>query len=481
MTDPAIPIFHGSRYIMKNTDKNTVLLWGKRLLIYVCGLFCIATGIAFSAKSGLGVSPVGSPANVLYQIGLDRGLPESLFNLGNWTIAVYCVYILMQIVMLGRKFKPVQFLQLLISFLFGYMVNLTTAMVSGLPAPTNYGMQLLYLLVNIPLVALGVMLYLSPNLLPTPGEGVALAISEKFDVSVATGKTVFDCSMVVISAILSLVYFHGLVGVREGTVLCALLTGFVMRQLQKLFQQPLLRFVERESRVNRYLETAAEGYTTDATGKPKILIAIGREFGSGGYEIGKLLAEKLGVTFYDQQLNEMAAEESGIPLEKVQEMEEHLMREALYDFKAGAYEMAGDGLSLEERLFVAQTAVIRRIAAGDESCVIMGRCADYTLYDNPNCFRIYIHAIPRARTERIMNQFGLTEAEAKRQIQLTDASRRNHYRHFTGREYGKQEYYHLSVDSATIGTDASVQLIMDCIRMWCDVRGTHPLSSLDTH
>ena len=464
---------------MKNVDKHTVILWLKRLLIYFCGLFCIATGIAFSAKSGLGVSPVGSPANVLYQIGLSMGLPTGFFNLGNWTIVVYCVYILLQIVMLGKKFKPVQLLQLAISFAFGWLVNLTTAMVSGLPAPTNYGMQMLYLLVNVPMVALGVMLYLSPNLLPTPGEGVALAISERWNTSVAAGKTIFDCSMVVISVIISLIFFHGLVGVREGTVICALFTGFVMRQFQKLLQKPLLHFVERESRVNRYLEAAAEGYTTDATGKPKIIIAISREFGSGGYEIGKLLAEKLGVTFYDRQLNEMAAEESGIPLAKVQEMEEHLMREALYDFKAGAYEMAGDGLSIEERLFVAQTAAIRKIAAGDESCVIMGRCADYTLYDNPNCFRIYIHAIPVARTDRIMNQFGLTEAEAKRQIQLTDASRRNHYKHFTGREYGKQEYYHLSVDSATIGTDASVQLIMECIRMWCDVRGTHPLSILE--
>ena len=463
---------------MKHFDRSAVILWAKRLLIYFCGLFCIATGIAFSAKSGLGVSPVGSPANVLYQIGLSLGLPTGLFNLGNWTIVTYCVYILMQIVMLGRKFKPIQLLQLAISFAFGWLVNLTTAMVSGLPTPMNYGMQMLYLLVNVPMVALGVMLYLSPNLLPTPGEGVALAISERWNTSVATGKTIFDCSMVVISVIISLFYFRGLVGVREGTVICALFTGFVMRQFQKLIQTPLLRFVERESRVNRYLEAAAEGYTTDATGKPKIIIAISREFGSGGYEIGKLLAEKLGVTFYDKQLNEMAAEESGIPLAKVQEMEEHLMREALYDFKAGAYEMAGDGLSIEERLFVAQTSVIRKIAAGEESCIIMGRCADYTLYDNPNCFRIYIHAIPIARTNRIMTQFGLTEAEARRQIQLTDASRRNHYKHFTGREYGKQEYYHLSVDSATIGTDASVQLIMECIRMWCDVRGTHPLSTL---
>ena len=116
------------------------------LLIYALGLYMMAMGVVFSARSSLGVSPVGSPANVLYQIGLHMGLDESLFNLGNWTIATYCVYILMQIVMLGKNFKPIQLLQLAISFAFGWLVNLTTAMVSGLPTPTNYGIQLLYLL-----------------------------------------------------------------------------------------------------------------------------------------------------------------------------------------------------------------------------------------------------------------------------------------------------------------------------------------------
>jgi len=462
---------------MKNFDKRSALLWAKRLFIYFCGLFCIATGIAFSAKSGLGVSPVGSPANVLYQIALDMGLPAYV-NLGNCTIAVYCLYILSQILLLGKKFRPIQLLQLAISFMFGWLVNLTTAMLSGLPEPSNYAMQMLYLLINIPLIALGVMLYLSPNLLPTPGEGVALAISQKFNLSIAAGKTIFDCSMVVISAVLSLIYFHGLVGVREGTVLCALFTGFVMRQFQKLFQKPLLRFVEREGRIHRALQAAAEGYKIDAAGKPKIIIAIGREAGSGGYDIGKLLAEKLGITFYDQQLNTMAAEIAGLPLSKVEELESHLVREVMYDFKSAAYDMMGDGLSPEERLFVAQSAAVQKIAAGDESCVIMGRCADYTLYNDPNCFRISIHARPEARIERTMAQYGLSEAEARRQMLNTDAARASHYKHFTGREYNDQKYYHLSVDSGMLGTEASVELIMDTIRMWCDVRGTHPLSVL---
>jgi cytidylate kinase len=100
------------------------------------------------------------------------------------------------------------------------------------------------------------------------------------------------------------------------------------------------------------------------------------------------------------------------------------------------------------------------------------------LYDDPNCFRIFIHAIPAARIDRLKNTYGLTEKEARTQMQNTDASRSQHYKHFTGRPYGKQEYYHLSIDTSTLGVDGSVELITEAIRMWCDVRGSHPLSTL---
>lgn len=458
-------------------DRKTVILWAKRLLVYLVGLYCMAIGVVFSATSSLGVSPVGSLANVIYQIGLDLNI--SFVSLGNCTTAVYCLYILVELLILRREFKPQMLLQLVASILFGWMVNWATAMLSFLPAPSNYGIQMVYLLCSIPMVALGVMLYLSPNILPTPGEGMSLAISSKTGLSIGTSKTVFDCSLVVLSALVSLVYFHGLVGVREGTVICALLVGFVMKQMQKVCQAGLLRFVGRESKVNRALQAASEGYLLDATGKPKIIIAIGREFGSGGYEIGQKLAQRLGITFYDYQINEMAAEKSGLPLSKVEELEHHMEREIVYDFKTAAYAMSNDSLTPEERLFVAQTAVIRQIAASDESCVIMGRCADYVLYDDPNCFRIFIHAKPEARIQRVMRQYSLDRKQAEIEMKNTDTSRSQHYRHFTGRVYGQQQYYHLGLDSGMLGTDASVELIMTNIRLWCDVRGTYPLSSLE--
>jgi uncharacterized membrane protein YczE/cytidylate kinase len=453
-------------------------LWARRVLVYLAGLFCMAMGVVFSARSGLGVSPVGSLANVLYLIARDLSLPEFV-NLGNCTTGVYCLYILAELLILRRDFKPRMLLQLLASLLFGQLVNIATALMRPLPDPGSYPAQMLYLLCSIPLVAVGVMLYLAPNIMPTPGDGMSLAISQKSGLSLGSAKTVFDCSMVVISTAVSLLYFRRLMGVREGTVICALFVGFVMRQIQKPCQKPLLAFVQRQDKVQRAVQAAAGGYGVDSRGKPRIIVAIGREFGAGGYEIGRLLAEKLGITFYDRQLNVMAAEQSGLPLEKVEELERHMERELVYDFKNAAYAMTNGELSPEERLFVAQTAVIRKIAAGDESCVIMGRCADWVLYDDPNCFRIFIHAVPKARIDRTMAQYGLDRQEAERQMKNTDLSRSQHYKRFTGRQYGKQEYYHLSVDSSMLGTAASVELIVAALKMWCRVRGTRPLSALE--
>ncbi len=457
---------------------NPLLLWGKRLLIYVLGLYLMAIGVVFSARSSLGVSPVSSLGNVLYQIGRSAGAPDYV-NLGNCTTAVFCVYLLAEFLLLMRDFKLVMLLQVAASLLFGQLVNLAAAMLVKLPTPGSYGMQMLYLAVSIPLVAAGVLLYLSPNLLSMPGEGLCLAVTQKTKLSVGTTKTIFDCTVVLLSVVVSLLYFKTLIGVREGTVICALLVGFVLKLLQKPFQKPLLRFVERESKVNRALEAASQGYLTDTAGNPKILITIGREFGSGGRDIAQHLAERLGIAFYDRQIDEMAAEQSGLPLEKVREMSRHMEREVVADFRSAVYAMSNETLSPEERLYVAQSTVIRQIAASGESCVILGRCADYILYNDPNCFRIFVHARTDIRIKRAMAVFGLTQEEARRQVENTDRARAQYYKRYTGREYGKQEYYHLGLDSGLLGTEESVESIINILRRWCSVRGTHPLYLLD--
>jgi uncharacterized membrane protein YczE len=229
---------------MKKAEKRTALVWAKRLLVYLAGLYCVAMGVAVSAKSDLGVSPVASLANVVYQIGLAQKAPAYV-NLGNCAFVVFCGYVLVELLLLRREFRPAMLLQLVASLLYGKLVNLAAAMLAFLPTPGNYGMQLVYLLCSIPLVSFGVMLYLTPDILPNPSEGLTLAISKKSGLSLGSSKVVFDCSVVGLSALTSLAYFHRLVGVREGTVLCALLVGPLMKQMQKRCQAPLLRFVER--------------------------------------------------------------------------------------------------------------------------------------------------------------------------------------------------------------------------------------------
>ena len=460
------------------TKTNPLLLWGKRLLIYVLGMYLMAIGVVCSSRSALGVTPVSSLGNVLYRIGVSAGAP-SFVNLGNCTTAVFCLYLVVEFLILRRDFKPAMLLQVAASLLFGQLVNLASAMLFFLPDPGSYVMRLVYLAVSVPLVSAGVMLYLSPNLLAMPGEGLCLAVTKKTSLSMGTAKTIFDCSVVLLSVLASLLYFRGLVGVREGTVISALLVGFVLKLLQKPFQKPLLRFVQRESKADRALEIASQGYLTDAAGNPKIIITIGREFGSGGMEIGRLLAERLGIAFYDRQLDEMAAEKSGLPLEKVQAMSRHMERAMLNGFMDAAYAMSNEALSPEEQYFVAESSAIRQIAAGDESCVILGRCADYVLYDDPNCFRTFIHARPDIRIKRVMATMDLTQEEAKRLTDNTDRARASYYKRYTGRDYGKQEYYHLGLDSGLLGTEESVECIVGILRSWCDVRGTHPLYILD--
>ena len=456
---------------------NPYLLWGKRLLVYLLGLFLMAVGVVFSARSALGVSPVSSLGNVLYQIGRDAGAPDFV-NLGNCTTAVFCVYLIAELLVLGRDFKPAMLLQIVVSLLFGQLVNLATAVFSFLPAPGSYAVQLLYLFISIPVVSAGVMLYLTPNLFSMPGEGLSIAVADKAGLSVGTAKTLFDCAVVLLSVFASLFYFRKLVGVREGTVICALLVGLVFKLLQKPFQKPLLRFVERESKVNRALDAASQGYLTDLSGKPKIIITIGRESGSGGQEIAEKLAERLGVPCYDRQIDRLAAQQFGIPLKKIEAQSRRMERAVVRDFRDAAYAMTNNALSPEEQLFVAQSSVIRQIAASGESCVILGRCSDFVLYDDPNCFRIFIHARPDIRVKRTMAMFDLSEDEARRQMENTDRARAQNYERLTGREYGKQMYYHLGLDSGLLGTDESVESIVNILRRWCEVRGTHPLYML---
>lgn len=432
------------------------LLYLKRGVVYILGLFIMAIGVVFSVKSALGVSPVTCLANVVHQI--------SAIDLGVCTTAVYCLYILVEIVILRREFKASMLLQILASTFFGLLVSLATRLFAFLPAPNTYVMQLVFLVCSIPMVAFGVMLYLAPQILPTPGEGLSIAVSKKTGLSVANCKMITDCCLVVVSAAVSLLYFHKLVGVREGTVISALTVGFVMKRMMRFFQPRLLRFVERETKLESVIK--ANEIPVPEKSKDRLVISISREYGSDGYDIGKMLAEKLGAPFFDNQLVRMEAEESGLSEEFIENHEQMMSHGVIYDFVTAGYAMYNTDLPPLEKLFAAQTKVIRRLAAENDVCVIVGRCSDYILYDDPNSFRIFVHANPEYRAGCISRRLKISVEEAKAKLSKTDAARGRYYSHFTGREWGNMKYYNLAVDSGMFGTEKSVDLILDALKLW---------------
>ncbi len=427
-------------------------VWLKRGLIYCLGLFIMAIGVVFSVKSALGVSPVTCLANVTHNI--------TKIGLGVCTTGTYCLYILVELLILRRDFKASMLLQIVASFFFGLLVTAATNLFAFLPAPESYPMRLLFLLISVPLVAFGVMLYLAPQILPTPGEGLSIAVSKKTGLPVASCKMITDCCMVLLSAATSLIWFRALVGVREGTLISALTVGFVMKRMMRVCQPWLLNFVERSSKLDQAIADADP--VRAAAG---LVIAICREAGSGGDEIARLLSEKLGLPVYDEELIPLEAQESGLGEDFVRAHQEEMNRGLVYDFLTAGYAMYNAELPPLERLFAAQTRILRNLAASDQGGIIMGRCGDYILRDSPNCLRIFLHAPSADRAARSAAESGETAEAALTRLRRTDAARKRFYRHFTGRDWGDTRWFDLTLDTSAFSDEGCTQLILEALRL----------------
>jgi cytidylate kinase len=193
----------------------------------------------------------------------------------------------------------------------------------------------------------------------------------------------------------------------------------------------------------------------------KTIITISREFGSGGRLIGKRLAEKLGVPYYDKELLDRIAEESGFCREMMEDAEKKAKNSFLYSLMSamGTGEAGPESLSLNERFFLAQFDTIRKIAE-EGSCVIVGRCADYILRGMPEATHVFVYAEEEDKIKRAVEEYGVPESEVKKMMKDTDKARANYYAYHTGRKWGEHVNYNLSIDSGYIGIEDIVELII---------------------
>lgn len=193
------------------------------------------------------------------------------------------------------------------------------------------------------------------------------------------------------------------------------------------------------------------------------IITISRQYGSGGREIGEKLAKILGIPFYDNELITRAAKESGFAESVFERAEDKATNSLLYSIAMGmsAYgnqDMGFANLSLDDRIYLAQSDVIRKVAA-EGPCVIVGRCADYILKDNPNVVHVFVWADIKNRVERATTKYNMPIAKAQENILKIDKRRANYYNYHANEKWGKAENYHLSIKSDFIGIDNAVEVI----------------------
>lgn len=194
-----------------------------------------------------------------------------------------------------------------------------------------------------------------------------------------------------------------------------------------------------------------------------ILITIGRQYGSGGREIGERLAKELGIAYYDTRLITEAAKKEGLHEHIIKNFDEAPTSSLLYSIAMMTMPGAKSGptqLPLEMQVAHAQFDAILKIA-DTESAVIVGRCADHILSGREGLFNVFVHAAPEKRVKRIMDRNNINEDEARKRMEDTDKKRATYYRYHTDQKWGACGNYHLSIDSGAFGIEGTVQAIIE--------------------
>ena len=191
------------------------------------------------------------------------------------------------------------------------------------------------------------------------------------------------------------------------------------------------------------------------------IITISREFGSGGRTIGHLVAEKLGIPFYDKELVDHIALESGFAPNFIEEHGEHAPSSSIFAYAFTHQSAPGslNGLSTADFLWNVQCSVILQLAEKGP-CVIVGRNADYILKDRKDCLHVYIHADKEFRADRIVRLYGESEKSPEARLAAKDKRRKVNYHHYTGRTWGIAQNYDLCLNSSTLGIETCADIIV---------------------
>ena len=219
----------------------------------------------------------------------------------------------------------------------------------------------------------------------------------------------------------------------------------------------IIREVRKLGKKSQESQALASDTVVEAKSENKIVVTVSREYGSGGRYVAKLLSEKLGVKFYDKEIVTKLAEETGLSEEYIEENEQ----------KRGILSTLENdqvtGLSNKDELFIKETELIKKLARKD-SCVIVGRCADFILKNNRNVVKVFVYSDMEDKIKRATKFYGLDKEKAEKEIKNIDKQRANHYKYYTEREWKEYSNYDICINSDTFGVEKSADIIYDMIQ-----------------
>ncbi len=421
----------------------------KRYFIFFFGLILNSFGVAFVTNANLGTSPI---ASIPYSLSM---IITSL-SLGTWVIIFNLGLIVVQTAIQRKEADKFQlFLEVIIAFFFGYGIDLSMLCLRAFH-PISYLSKLIFLVIGCCIIALGAYLEVIADVVMLPGDAFVRAVAKAVHKEYGQTRMISDISMSVIAGAICLIFLHKLSGVREGTILSALLVGNLVKIYSKLLRN-LAEQLLPEKEQERLLESSA------SNGIPEYVITISREYGSGGRAIGKNIAKALNIPYYDTELIHMFAEKSGYTEEFVKNNEEQMSKFQYNLYSWYTPSISERDISQVEQLFHIEKKVIHEIAS-KSSCVIVGRLANFILGDRDNTFHIFISSDQDSKIRRIMERDGLSLEDAQKKSLKVDKERATHCRYFTHREWGKVDNYDITIKSSRYGIERTSSILTDMIR-----------------
>ncbi len=219
----------------------------------------------------------------------------------------------------------------------------------------------------------------------------------------------------------------------------------------------LIREVKHLKANGTETKTEKEEINVTANLENQIIITLSREYGSGGRYIGKLVAEKLGIKLYDKEFVSKLAEETGLSSEYIENNEQK--RGALETLNNGYY----SGLSNSDELFIKESELIKKVTS-ENSCVIVGRCADFILKENKNVFKVFVYSNMENKIKRTTNIYGLDKNKAEKEINRINKLRANHYKYYTEKDWNNPENYDICINSDSLGVEKAADLICEMLK-----------------